>query len=1033
MNTPLTYRHFSSVLLLYLAGAACSSIEVDECLTPQMTPEQSNRIVLGDNAILPRLVDSDDCRDAKLTWNLTAKPNASQSIPFFDDAYWEFIPDVAGTYEFHLRSDGGDTDVAWTAKAVSHTEQAFHNYNYYPSSTAVVQVRDELWTAGVYSPEIARNKIADGSPLPTITVGPWPVALVFIEELDLVVVAQKANDRIGLVDAASGRLQKTIWVGDEPNNLVWDPARKKLYVSLGGASSVAIVDLSKEVLIKTVSAVFDPLAMALDAENARLYVASHRSGQTEQFPYPDTDVAEEKDIAVIDVNLMENIGYMLEVASTINHLFFDAESRKLWMSATTNDIEGQLNDPAVESFQHELVVLKTEVGMADRLNETDLTRQSSSTGPAANIHGFALCGSSIYVAAESSNSVVVLDKQTLNEIDRVTGIDTPRAVVCVNGEAWVYASNAKELIQLGSDNTKRTHALSLNDSRTDSEKLGYSIFHTAGDGPGNNRSCSSCHVKGLSDGVIWNAGPITNQKLTRPIRWGEGTSRIGWDGYVGSIKISGYVGGATTNTRPTTSEAVGLGDYLASLMPPPAANQWTQRNGELTELGRQGKDIFMGKASCAGCHPGPISTSRIAFENGFTEGKTDVPSLIDLERIGAWYKNGSKRTLRDAVTGALDYLNISLSSDETSLLVRYVQEITAREFFVLSTNLANSAQNFPRSQPIILTFSYPVDSSAENLAKINLVDANDSVIELTYNVNGRHLELTPSSSLAPQSTYRISIPSSFLSQSGKAAREELLTMITSSDALLKLEGEYTWTINNPALDFATQTFDPNRTLASVVPFQAKPQIDGSSVVLDFGQDLIYNDFFIVSGTQLMTNDLPVPVGPSFGNGSALQAEAQDTDGDGVVDSAAGTLTLSGPGFDLPNVSFSIDKLVPTSTICTPASTGDYLVEIDRTDSGISISWGTTPALGLYVTSPSANLPGGPGQKISGGDAYFVVEAEGLAGFSAPVRYGETVPGGNENTAFHDGPAGGASLEKGQCVHFSVITTDFKISKTIVEW
>ena len=163
-------------------------------------------------------------------------------------------------------------------------------------------------------------------------------------------------------------------------------------------------------------------------------------------------------------------------------------------------------------------------------------------------------------------------------------------------------------------------------------------------------------------------------------------------------------------------------------MPPPAANQWTQRNGDLTELGRQGKDIFMGKASCAGCHPGPISTSRIAFENGFTEGKTDVPSLIDLERIGAWYKDGSKRTLRDAVTGALDYLNIALSSDETSLLVRYVQEITAREFFVLSTNLANRAQNFPRSQPIILTFSYPVDSTPENLAKINLVDANDSVV-----------------------------------------------------------------------------------------------------------------------------------------------------------------------------------------------------------------------------------------------------------------------------------------------------------------
>ena len=1033
MKSPLSNRQPILLILFCLSGSACSDLEVEQCVTPQMTQEQSARVVVGDTVMLPRVSNSDECQDAVLTWALETKPSGSRTLPFLDGALSEAVIDTVGGYSFRLQEDGEDTEVTWTVNALPFTELSFHNYNYYPTSTAIIEVGDEIWTAGVQSPQIARNKISDGSALATITVGPWPVALAFVEELNLVVVAQKANDRIGIIDAKTGQLKRTIWVGDEPSNLVWDNVRKKLYVSLGGASSVAVVDLEKELLIQTIPAVFDPLAMALDSKNGRLYVASHRSGQTEQFPYPDTDVADEKDIAVIDVNAMETSGYLLEVASTINHLIFDETKGELWMSATTNDIEGQLNDPEVESFQHELVLLNPEIGLAKRIKEVDLTRQPSASAPAANIHGFATCGSSVYVAAESSNSVVILDAQSLEETNRVNAVDTPRAILCVGNEAWVYASNSKELVQIKNDGTTSTHVLSIHEPRTESEKLGYSIFHTAGNGPGSNRSCSSCHVKALSDGVIWNAGPITNQKLTRPIRWGEGTSKIGWDGYVGSIRISGYVGGATTNTRPTTSEAIGLGDYLASIMPPPSANQWTERNGDLSTLGLQGKEIFMGKAACAGCHPGPVSTSRIAFENGFTEGKTDVPSLIDLERIGAWYKNGEKRTLKDAVTGALDYLNISLSTEETALLVRYVQEITARDFFLLTTNLMNNAQNFPRSQPISLTFSYPVEEDSENLSHIQLLDMSDSVIALEIEVNGRYVELKPVQPLEPSTAYRVVIPSSFLSQSGVAAKEESLMLTTTSDAQLKLEGAYTWTTNSPSLDFATQTFDPNRTLASIVPFEATPTNDGASVVLDFGQDLLYEDFFIVDGEQLITSDLPVPVGPSFGNGSGMKAQVQDSDGDGVVDSVLGTLTLSGPGFDLRDVAFAIEKVVPTSTICTPGSSGDHPIEIDRSGAEISIAWGTTAALGLYVTSPGANLPGGPGQKISGGDAYFVLEAEGISGFNGPVSYGSAVSGANENTAFHDGPEGGAQLEEGQCVHFSVITTDFKISKTIVEW
>jgi hypothetical protein len=88
-----------------------------------------------------------------------------------------------------------------------------------------------------------------------------------------------------------------------------------------------------------------------------------------------------------------------------------------------------------------------------------------------------------------------------------------------------------------------------------------------------------------------------------------------------------------------------------------------------------------------------------------------------------------------------------------------------------------------------------------------------------------------------------------------------------------------------------------------------------------------------------------------------------------------------------------------------------------------IAWGATNALGLYVTSPDAKLPGGPEDKVEGGHVYWVLEATTFpTGFGSPVTYQTIPPGAKEETAKHGGIAGGESLEKGVQYKFGVVST-----------
>jgi hypothetical protein len=577
-----------------------------------------------------------------------------------------------------------------------------------------------------------------------------------------------------------------------------------------------------------------------------------------------------------------------------------------------------------------------------------------------------------------------------------------------------------------------TSTLGLTDRREDLLKEGLELFHGQGDGSADNRSCSTCHVDGLSDGVIWNAGPLDNRQLTRPLRWLEGTSLIGWDGYVGSVKITGYVGGSTINHRGNTAESKALGAFLASLMPSPAATGLTERDGTLSAEGLEGKEIFEGKGACSGCHAGSLLTNREVLAEGLTPGKTDIPTLVDVARVGSWYKTGIMPTLLATVADTSVKFGSDLTEAEVAKVTRYLEESTARDFFVLHVDFGPSPEAVPVDGTIRLTFSYPVFDDAENIKRVALQDTEGENVPVTRQVDGRHVTLQPTAFLAQSAEYSVVITDGFLADDGRVVTDTTTFGFSSADpSTLQLEGDYDLTVQVPMLNFVEGKFEFDNLVSQTAKMTATSTENGASVLIDYGQDMVYDDIFVVDGTTLRTNHLPIAVGPSFLNATPLIADVQDTDDDGVVDLAEGTFKLTGPGVDLEDIAVTLSKSRP-STGCDEGSEGDHAPVVTIGDAGVTIDWGEEGALALYVADPGATLPLGPGS-VEGGNAYWAVVAENFpTAFLGPVTYGEVPADGSDDSEVNSAPVGGAELESGVCYRFSVVV-NFAYSHTTLKW
>lgn len=110
---------------------------------------------------------------------------------------------------------------------------------------------------------------------------------------------------------------------------------------------------------------------------------------------------------VIDTASLRPADVWLDVGTTITGLLLDPAGEILYVSRTRNDTEASLGDVNAPNFFHEVARLDAKTGAP--LAAADPGRQPGSGGAAVSLHGLALAGTTLWVAAEGSDLTVGLD------------------------------------------------------------------------------------------------------------------------------------------------------------------------------------------------------------------------------------------------------------------------------------------------------------------------------------------------------------------------------------------------------------------------------------------------------------------------------------------------------------------------------------------------------------------------------------------------------------------------------------------------
>ncbi|MCA9709108.1 MAG: Ig-like domain-containing protein, partial [Myxococcales bacterium] len=951
-TTTATLARVALGLALGLAAGCQLGIEPGELDALPLQP--TARFGVGSTFYLPL--------PAEGRWVLEQAPEGNDNVVVPGaDGHARFTPVVPGDYAFVVEGTGERR----TLTAVDQVP--YEHFNYYPTSS-LAMVDGELWVAHVFDPHVSRVDPGTGQVRGTIPVGPWPVALAHAAELGVVLVAHKAGDTLGVVDVAQGRLVDAVWVGDEPAEIRLSPDGATAYVSLATEDAVVVVDVARREVVGRVEVNPNPTAMAISEDGGTLYVASYRSGVGERQTSGTDARGDLYDVAVIDTASRRVTDHISSVGATIGGLWLEGE--RLYVATTRVELE-QLSplDEQNTAFRHTVAAYDT--ATRAEVAAVDLGRQPSAAAMAVRPFGLTMAGGTLWVVTEGSDAVVGLDPQTLAERARFTAEGRPRTILADGERLYVHGSQAYRVTLAGSDGTVDGVAELDGDPRPAGVAQGQWMYTGVGARGGQAHSCADCHVDGLTDGNVWNAGFALS--TSRPMFWLEGTGPIGWEGDADDLRSYLYGSPAPTiGVIPTTESFQAFYDYLAALVPPPPANGWTQRDGSLTEPALRGKELFEGKAACAGCHAGALTTQGLRLPGGGTHDAHPVvvPSLVGAYRHAFWLVDGAARTLEEAVTAMAPLSGVALSEEEVADLAGYLRELTAREFFVLTSTPRTGASHVRSEGPLSVVMSQPVFDDPSDLARIELRPEGGVAIGITVEADGRRLTITPVAPLTPGQRYELVLAEDFEAFTGWTLGQVATMPFTVAEApALSLDGEYVITVDHPNLDREAGRYDPSVVLPIPLAMTATASAYGASLDHQATELARFAYDVVIEGDVAYFPPFAFPAGPEgfFNRSFPSQLTLVDDDGDGVADRGESTLYFRSPGLEATDVRWTLARPDAGPSECS-GQEGTHEVDLMVDAQGNpTIDWSAdVQALGYYVTDPDAVPPAGPGP-VTGGE------------------------------------------------------------------
>ncbi|SFJ46204.1 c-type cytochrome [Planctomicrobium piriforme] len=496
-----------------------------------------------------------------------------------------------------------------------------------------------------------------------VPVGSHPEGVTFLGNSHRLAVAVYSDDTVKVLDADSGKIERTIEVFDEPYGVVSNPTGTALWVTLEYPGRVIALDPSTGATLQEQAVGRFPRGLALTSAGQLLV--------TEYF----TGIVKAVDATTLQVtdewagSAQDNLARQIVAHPTRPKAYLPLQR------SMTNVAHGS------GSIFPYLSIIDTEAGTGKRRKRVQMD-SFNQTYVVANPWEVALSpdGGTLYLVFSGTNDLFVCHvlNDDYHEVEFVEVLRTganPRAVKVSPDSQTFYVYNALDFtVDAYSTKTlKRQQSIAVTDwTGTPEELLGKKLFYTANPPMSSRRwiSCSSCHPDGDSDGRTWqqpeglrNTQALFGLKETHPIHWSADRDEVqDFEHTIRSplMQGKGLIRGAVHDSLDAKNSGVSRElDALAAYANSHhfSLSPWAKKG--LSPSAQRGKELFFSKETgCATCHSGAYYTDLQRHDVGTgQDDKTeligplfDTPTLLGIYRTAPYLHHGRAQTLEEVLT-----------------------------------------------------------------------------------------------------------------------------------------------------------------------------------------------------------------------------------------------------------------------------------------------------------------------------------------------------------------------------------------------
>jgi YVTN family beta-propeller protein len=485
---------------------------------------------------------------------------------------------------------------------------------------------------------------------------PEPPGDLLLEGATLFVTGSSPQGSMYLVDAATGSIEQRFAAGHMPQSPVLSPDGNILYVLNRFENAVRVIDRAGGDTLATVPLPREPIDAVLTRDGATLVVANH-------LPVgPATGVAVAAEVSFVDTRSRSVVATvkLANGSTSVRGICLSPDGRFAFCThilarfhnPTTQLVRGWINTNAFSIID----IRERELYATILLDDVD--------------HGKTLA-----ITHAGTHEVSLIDLPPL--MDKLAGLDDdtraacgnklsfllglrrrialpgsgPRAALFAGSDLYVaeYFSDSLAVVETATGGAVRSIALGT-DSPLDPVRLGEMFFNDASLCFQKWQSCASCHPDGRADALNWDlmSDGFGNPKNTKSMLLAHETPPAMITGIRDSAEVAVRAGIRHIQfaVRPE-ADLMAIDAYLKSMKPVPSP---FLVDGELSPAAQRGRAVFR-KARCDGCHHGPYFTNMQRHDLGLGRGQDrarpmDTPTLIEVWRTAPYLYDGRAANLR---------------------------------------------------------------------------------------------------------------------------------------------------------------------------------------------------------------------------------------------------------------------------------------------------------------------------------------------------------------------------------------------------